>query len=414
MFPPSPATIGAQRRIEGLMTTLAGRHRVSGVALVGPAQDTGPAERAMRRYCEEVVLVRGRADRGPRKRLLQLRTLLSRTSFERHQVSVPELQRALHALLRRRRRDVVSLEGPFLSGYDVRVAPPGAPPPLVLVDAHNVEHLLARRSQAASREVLRWLHHATNWRKVRRDELAAWRDADGVAFTSRDDATLAGPLLGPVPSAVIPNGVDVAHFRPRRDVAVEPGTLVFFGTLDYFPNQDGVRHLLADVWPRLAAAVPSARLRIIGPHPTPEVLAWRGPRVEVVGCVEDLRPHLARAAVVVAPLRVGGGTRFKILEAMAMGRPVVSTTIGAEGLEVEDGRELLVADGPEAFAAAVRRVLADEPLARSLGAAGRALVERRYGWPAIASDLERFLWNLRARRGDAPGAQAPAADGTGP
>jgi polysaccharide biosynthesis protein PslH len=409
MFPPSPATIGAQRRIEGLMKTLAERHRVSGVALVGPGFDAGAADRAMRTYCEEVVLVAGRADRGARRRLLQFRSLLSPSSFERHQVSVPGLQRALHDLLRRRRRDVVSLHGPFLSGYDVRIAPPGSPPPLVLVDAHNVEHQLARRSYETSEETLRRLHHAVNWRKVRREEVAAWRSADGVAFTSRDDAALARPMLGRVPAAVIPNGVDVAYFRPEPDVPAEPGSIVFFGTLDYFPNQDGVRHFLSDIWPRLAPAAPRSRVRIIGPHPTPEVLAQRGPRLDVAGCVDDLRPYLARAAVVVVPLRVGGGTRFKILEAMAMGRPVVSTTIGAEGLDVKDGREVLIADGAEAFAAAVRRVLEDEPLARALGAAGRALVERRYGWPAIAEDLERFLRGLRAGVGEARAPRAPAA-----
>jgi glycosyltransferase involved in cell wall biosynthesis len=406
MFPPGPATFGAQRRIEGLMTGLAARHRVSSVALVGPELDQAAAERAMRAYCEEVVLVPGRAERGPRRRLLELRSLVSPWSFERCQVSVPALQRALHDLLRRRRRDVVSLEGPFLSGYDVRVAPPGCPPPLVLLDAHNVEHQLARRSREASDEAIRRLQLAVNWRKIRRDEIAAWRSADGVAFTSPDDAALARPMLGPVPSAVIPNGVDAAHFRPRRDVAAEPGTILFFGTLDYFPNRDGIRHFLADVWPRLAAVAPRARLRILGPHPTPELLARRGPRIDVVGCVDDLRPHLARAAVVIVPLRVGGGTRLKILEAMAMGRPVVSTTIGAEGLAVKDGRELLIADGVEAFAAAVQWVLEDEPLARSLGSAGRALVERRYAWPAITADLEGFLEELRARAGS----DVPAID----
>jgi glycosyltransferase involved in cell wall biosynthesis len=397
MFPPSPATFGAQRRVEGLMKALAARHRVSGVALVGPEHDVVAVERAMRAYCEEVVLVPGRSDRGAQKRLLQVRSLLSPSSFERLQVSLPALQRALHELLRRRRRDVVDLEGPYLSGYDVRVAPPGARPPVVLLDAHNVEHQLALRSRAASEEALRRLHHTLNWPKVRRDEIAAWRGADGVAFTSRDDAALARPMLGPVPAAVIPNGVDVGYFRPEPGAPAEPATIVFFGTLDYFPNRDGLRHFLAEVWPRLAAALPRARLRILGPHPTPDLLARRGPRVDVPGCVDDLRPHLARASVVIVPLRVGGGTRLKILEAMAMGRPVVSTTIGAEGLEVRDGRELLVADGAEAFTAAVRRVLEDEPLARSLGSEGRALVERRYGWTAIGADLERFLLELLAR-----------------
>lgn len=391
MYPASPATFGAQRRIEGLMTALARRHRVSAVALVSPDLDAAAAERAMRAYCDEVVLVPARADRGPAKRLVQLRALVSTRSFEAHQVVVPGMQRTLSEVLRRRRRDVVSLEGPYLSAYRVREAPPGATPPAVLVDAHNVEWVLARRSRDASRDVLRRLHHAVNWRKLRREEIAAWRGADGVAFTSEDDARVARPVLGRVRAAVVPNGVDVAHFRPDPGTRVEPNTIVFFGTMNYFPNQDGMRHFLDDVWPRLAPAVPGARLRIIGPHPSGEVLARRGPRVEVLGCVDDLRPHLSRAAVVVVPLRVGGGTRLKILEAMAMGRPVVSTTIGAEGIEAVDGQDLLRADGAEAFAAAVRRVLDDGDLARRLGAGGRALVERRYGWTAIAAGLERFL-----------------------
>jgi glycosyltransferase involved in cell wall biosynthesis len=239
-----------------------------------------------------------------------------------------------------------------------------------------------------------------NWRKIRADEIYAWRSADGVAFTSVDDAEQARALVPEIVSAVIPNGVDVDHFRRRPDAPADRSRAVFFGTLNYFPNQDGVRFLLSEIWPRIAGAVPGARLDVVGPHPTAEVLACRGPRLDVTGPVDDVRVPLERAGVVVVPLRVGGGTRLKILEAMAMSRPVVSTTIGAEGIAATDGRDILIADDPAAFARAVQRVMEDPGLAARLGEGGRALVERRYSWVAVGAELERFVRALR--RAEAP------------
>lgn len=394
-FPPSPPTFGAQRRVEGLMVSLARRHIVVGLSLVGPDFDAAVARKAMAAYCDEVVLVPARPERGFGKRLLQARSLLSTRSFERHHCSVPALRRALDALLRRRRFDVVSVELPFLAHLRLRRAPDGSPPPRLVLDEHNVEHDLARQSRDASRSPLRRLHHAVNWRKILREELAAWRDADGVAFTSMDDAARARALLPSVRAAVVPNGVDVEHFRPRPELPPPDGrTVVFFGTLDYFPNLDGVRYFLDDIWPRLERTHPRARLRLIGPRPVAELLRRQGPRVEVTGPVDDLRPHLAEAAAIVVPLRVGGGTRLKVLEAMAMGKAVVSTTLGAEGIGVSHERDLLLADEPEAFAASVGRVLDDAALARRLGDSARALAERDYSWTAIGAGFERFLLEL--------------------
>ncbi len=397
LFPPSPPTFGAQRRIEGLMRVLARRNRVAAVSLVTPEYDAALAEREMRRTCEDVVFVPARSDRSLVKRLVQLRALGSRRSYEHHAFSSPALRRTLDRVLRTRSFDVVCLEAPYLIQHGVRQAPPGAPPPVVIVDQHNVEHELARRSRDASRG-LRRLHHAVNWPKIQSEEVAAWRRADGVAFTSTVDAERARALLPGVVSAVVPNGVDVDHFRRPPGTTADPARAVFFGTLNYFPNLDGVRFFLAEIWPRLAQAVPHARLDVIGSHPGAEVLAHQGPRVDVRGAVDDVRPHLARAGVVIVPLRVGGGTRLKILEAMAMSRPVVSTTVGAEGIGATDGRDILIADDPAAFARAVQRVIEDPLLAARLGEAGRALVEQRYSWVAIGAELERFIRTLRRER----------------
>lgn len=394
-FPPSPPTFGAQRRMEGLMRALSARHRVSAITLANPDFDRDAAEAALRSYCDEVVVIPSRPDRGIPRRLLQVRSLLSRRSFEQRNFRVPAMQRALDGLLRRRAFGAVIVAFPFMSHYDLRQAPRGKPAPLVVVDQHNIEHDLARQSRDASQGRLRRLHHALNWKKLLREEVAAWTQADGVTFVSEEDASRARSLVPSIRDAVVSNGVDVAYFSPDPRLPQPDGrTALFCGTLGYFPNLDGVRYFLEEIWPRLERH-PRARLKLVGPAPSPEVLARQGPRLDVAGLVPDLRPHLAQAAVTIVPLRVGGGTRFKILEAMAMGRPVVSTTIGAEGIAAEPGRDLLLADTAEDFAAAVARVLDDPDLAARLGRAGRALVERRYSWEALGRRMEGFLEDLR-------------------
>jgi glycosyltransferase involved in cell wall biosynthesis len=390
-FPPSPPTFGAQRRIQGLMATLSRRHEITGVSLISPDLDARAAEEAMRKYCAEVVLVPARSWQGAKKRVAQLRSLFSLRSFERRFYDLPRLREALDRCLTRRAYDVVNVELPFLALQRLRRAPPGQPPPRLVLDEHNIEFDLARQQAGKELGFARRLHNSTNWPKLRREEMLAWTRFDAVAFCSAEDQSRARELVPALRSAVVPNSVDVDDFRPRPgDPPPDGRTVMFFGAINYFPNIDGLMYLLREVWPLLEKSHPQARLKIVGQHPTPEVLAFRGPRVEVTGRVDDVRPHLAGAAVCIAPLRIGGGTRFKILEAMAMAKPVVSTSLGAEGIGYEDGRHLLIGDDPKAFAAAVGRVLDDPALAARLSQAGRALVEERYSWGAAAERLERL------------------------
>ena len=174
--------------------------------------------------------------------------------------------------------------------------------------------------------------------------------------------------------------------------------MVFFGLLSTIPNVDGVAHFVQDIWPRIAAVCPEARCKIIGGRPPPSLLALAGPRVELTGFVSDLRPHLAAAAAVVVPLRLGGGTRLKIVEAMAMGKAIVSTTLGAEGIEAVPGRDLLVEDEPAAFADAVNRLLAEPGLAACIGQRARQLAVERYAWSGAARALESFYRRILEAR----------------
>jgi len=382
--------------MHGLMTQLARRHDLTAVMLVDDEFDADECRRAMQAYCREAVMVPNPYGReGLTKRLLQLRSLASTPSFERLRVTLPVLQQTLDQILRARRFDVVNLEFPYLGHYDLRQAPPGERRPSLIVDSHEIAYDLARQFARAGGNLGRRLYAGANWRKLRRDELGTYRAADGVYLCSATDERR---LLNQVPgvrTTVIPNAADVEYYQPRpTDPAPDGRTVVYFGLLSTIPNIDGVVHFAQDIWPRIAEAAPEARCKIIGGRPPPSLLALAGPRVKLTGFVSDLRPHLAAAAAVVVPLRLGGGTRLKIVEAMAMGKAIVSTTLGAEGIEAVPGRDLLVEDQPAAFAKAVHRLLAEPGLAARIGQSARQLAVERYGWSEAARVLEGFYHRI--------------------
>jgi glycosyltransferase involved in cell wall biosynthesis len=401
---PSPPRFGAQARTHGLLSNLAKGHDLSALVLHHDDETPKLSGPAMRAYCREVTFVRNpNAATGWRRRALQARSWLSGRSYQRHLFAVPALQEALDRVLGSQRFDVVFVNLPYLAHYRLRCAPPGTVAPLVVIDSHDVNYDLARQVATSSAPLGQRLHAYLNWRKLAREELAAYNGADGVCVCSTADQKR---LAADAPSAttvVIPNAADTEYLRPRQtDPGPDGRTVLFFGLLATVPNVDGVVYFLREIWPLIATARPDARFVVIGADPAPAIRAHTGPGVTIVGPVDDLRPHLAAADAVVVPLRLGSGTRLKILEAWAMGRPVVSTTLGAEGLDAVPGQHLLIADNPSAFAAAVLRVLGEPELANNLGRAGRALVSERYSWRGAAGALEAFFGQVLARRDAAP------------
>jgi glycosyltransferase involved in cell wall biosynthesis len=404
-IPPSPPRFGAQARIHGLMTQMARRHDLTAVMLVDEEFDIEECRQALQSYCREVVLIPNPYGRdGLAKRLVQLRSLTSTQSFERLRVRVPALQQAVDRVLRAKRFDVVNLEFTFLGHCDLRQAPPGERPPTLIVDSHNIDYDLARQ-YGRTGSLGRRLYNGINWRKLRREELGTYRDADGVCLCSATDERRLQEEGIAARTAVIPNAADVEYYQPRAENPPDGRTVVFFGLMSYVPNVDGVTHFLQEIWPSIAAKHPDARCKIIGGKPPPSLLALAGPGIEFTGFVPDLRPHLASAAAVVVPLRLGGGTRLKIVEAMAMGKAIVSTTLGAEGIEAMPGRDLLIEDEPARFGAAVNRLLAEPDLAAQIGQAARQLAVEKYSWHVAATALEGFY-----RRIMAGGAQRSSSD----
>jgi len=259
---------------------------------------------------------------------------------------------------------------------------------------HNVEAEIWRRhAENAANPLSRYLLRQ-QWRRMLRFERTALGRFDlvlAVSEADRDTFQRLYPDTLRSPAHVVQTGVDTAYFAPSTAPG-RPAHLVFTGSMDWLPNEDGMQYFVRDILPRIRQVEPDATLSIIGRSPTPAVKRLaEDAGIEVTGRVDDVRPHIAAGAVYVVPLRIGGGTRLKIFEAMAMGKAVVSTTVGAEGLPVTPGQNIVIADEPARFAQAVVHMIRDGDARRKIEAAARRIVVDRYDWAAVAQDFEDAL-----------------------
>jgi polysaccharide biosynthesis protein PslH len=260
-----------------------------------------------------------------------------------------------------------------------------------LVVAHNVESVIWRRYYETEPHPLRRWYVGRQWRKFERFERQVMGEVDRAVAVSGLDAERLRRDFGARRVDVVENGVDPAYFRPEN-VQREPARILFLGSLDWRPNLDGVRLLLDRVFPAVRATVPSARLCLVGRHPPTWLKqASQAPGVELHADLPDVRPQLVRCGMMVVPLRIGGGSRLKILEALATNTPVVSTRVGAEGLELEPERHLTVVEEVEDLPEAIIRAVREPAAMQSQAERGREAVLERYGWDALADEMER-VW----------------------
>ena len=286
----------------------------------------------------------------------------------------------LHALIAQERFDILQVEETLLAPYASSL-PSEAGTKTILV-FHNMHFMQEERIAALEGKRLDRLWRRANAQIMRRYEPAiAARFDRNIAVSAVDRALLRG-LAPDLEIDVLANGVDTAALRPLPPPD-RKRSLIFVGTLNYKPCVDAVLWLAQEVLPILRRRRPDLELWIVGKLPPPEVEALAGPGVFVTGYVEDLTPYYQRSAVAVVPLRAGGGSRLKILEAMALGRPVVSTAVGAEGLEVTAEQNILLAESAEAFAVSVERLLNDDDLWRSIVQRAREFVEIHHEWDKI-------------------------------
>jgi len=298
----------------------------------------------------------------------------------------PEVTRHLREVLATEKFDIILCD--FVNAAPVVPFGLGIP---VVTFTHNVEAMIWKRHwEVAVNPVWKFVFKR-EYAKMRAAEMDYLRRSTHVLTVSETDTAFFAQELPPAKITTIPTGVDIDYFIPTD--GEEPESLVFTGSMDWMPNEDGILYFVDAILPLIRKQRPKVKLWIVGRRPGKKILALAesDPGIVVTGRVDDIRPSIAKGSVYIVPLRVGGGTRLKIFEAMAMGKAVVSTTIGAEGLPVTNGSDIILADEPAHFADEVCRLLGSPAERKRIGDAARRIVEEKYSWAAVARHVESVL-----------------------
>jgi len=391
---PYPPRQGAALRNYHLLRHCATKHEVHLLTCLSPQNQHWP-EPELLKICSRVEGFR-QPERPARDRLLD-------TFREtRPDMALRLEQGGAHSVLQRmldeESYDLVQVEGLEMAPYGLQVLGNSGDRPRVVFDAHNVEFLLQKRAaQMDARSLNRW--HAAGysmlqWRKLCNYERAFCQAVDGIVSVSDPDRQALTSLAPQTASVTVPNGIEISRYVPEPLPATSPPLLVFTGKMDYRPNVDAMLWFGLYVLPLIHRQL-DVKLQIVGLDPHPRLNSLRAvPDVELTGAVNDVVPYIHGASVYLTPMRVGGGTRFKILEALACARPVVSTSLGVEGIPLRDGEHLCIADDAKSFANAVLSLLRDQAAggerSRALGRAGRSFVEEHFTWERILPRLDAF------------------------
>lgn len=378
-----PLNMGGRLRSFHIVSELSKRHRVTVLTTHGPGEDHGElAERLPQ--CERVVSF---PYASPKAGTMRFAGALARSWFSSLPVDlwkcrVPALRAEVDRLLSSGDIDLCVADFLF-AAPNVRFS--RAP---VILFEHNVEYMIWKRlADIESRPWRRGLLEV-EWRKVRRIEREACTRSRLVVAVSPVDRALLAENAPEARTKTIPTGVDTSYFSANGTPEV-PGRLIFTGAMDWYLNEDAILFFIADILPSIRREMPEVTLTVVGRNPSARLReAGEAARIRVTGTVDDVRTFIDEGAVYVVPLRVGGGTRIKIFEALSMGKAVVSTTVGAEGLPLNDGEHFVRADSPADFSSAVVSLLRDPTRRRALGTAGRQLVETHYSWASVAREFE--------------------------
>jgi glycosyltransferase involved in cell wall biosynthesis len=398
---PYPPRQGATIRNFNLIQRLAQRHVVDLFTFLAPGESLEPTN-PLHALCRRIATVR-QPQRSLARRAAD--TLFSPLPDMALRLASPAMD-ALIDQTAAEAYDLVQIEGIEMAPYGLRLVRRRTQDsrPALAFDDHNCEYLLQKRNALSDlRTPSRWIGAAysfVQWHKLRRYERHSANAADLAVAVSEPDAEALARIGIRSRIAVVPNGINAAAYAALCHSAPVPDTLLFLGKMDYRPNVDAALWFAQEALPMIQSRASAVRLQIVGQNPHPRLDVLRGnPAIDITGTVPEIEPYLAAAAVFVIPMRVGGGTRLKALEAMAACKPIVSTSLGVEGIDVAHGRELLIADTPVAFAQAVLELLDDQQrgvgvLSKRLTENARRFVAERYDWDNLVPLLERAYAEL--------------------
>lgn len=385
-----PLNTGAKIRTFNLLKGVAQYHDVT-FATFAPTPSEVEALKQMEPFCKRILHLKSKKFSN-----FQLIYLLIRNFFSKRPLTIQKYwskpaMRQIDAEMKREKFDLIHCDQPHMAPYVERFTQVPR-----LLNEHNIESQITRRYAEKSRGWLKKKFLMWQWRKMETYERSLWRSFDRVSVVSQVDMDT---LLAYEPDTCvveIPNGVDTEFFTNRNEKE-EPQSLLFTGSMDWLPNEDAVLYFCEYMWLQIRAQFPNAQFYIVGRNPGPKIRALTNiPGIVVTGTVNDVRPYLELSSVFIVPLRIGGGSRLKILEALSMKKKVISTTIGCEGLEVTPDEDILIADSPQQFVNQIAELWSNSEKGKSLGEMGRMLVLQQYDWSIIAQKLNQVYLEITA------------------
>lgn len=379
---PYPLDTGAKIRSFNLIKNLSDKHDITLVAF------GGKSGKEIEGYCKQIIMI-------PRIKenacLAVVKNLFSKYPYSVDKYYSKEMEQKITELttsntIHPTQYDLIHCDSLQVSKnvLNINVIPK-------LLTEHNIESQILKRAAQAERNLLKKLYLYYQYLKLRRYEIFACKLFNRVITVSEEDKSFLAKFIDKDKISIVPNGVDIEYFKPQTTnrKPLTEGALVFTGSMDWLPNIDAMKYFCKDILPLIWKRERDLKLYIVGRNAPKDIIALveKDERIIVTGSVEDVRPYTKKAKVFVVPLRIGGGTRLKILEAMAMGKPVVSTSIGCEGLEVMNKKNIIIADSPDKFAGQVMTLLNNKMMGEDIGRQGRQLVEEKYSWSIISTLL---------------------------
>ena len=390
-----PVDKGGKIRTYQMLKRINRLHDVTYLTLAGD-RDAPDAYASASEYCARLIPVRWSEPRKFSARFYRdlAFNLSSNLPYAIQKYRSTAMQKAIERELAARSYDLVVCD--FLTPAINYIHDPARP---AVLFQHNVESGIWRRHCETQTNRFKKAFFYSQWQKMYRYERDACRAFNAVIAVSQADRDVMRDEFGVNEVYSVATGVDTEYFRPLGN-RPEPYNLVFTGSMDWMPNEDAIIFFTEKILPRITRHIPDIALTVVGRNPSRRLkaIAESNSRIKVTGRVDDVRPFIDAASAYVVPLRVGGGTRLKIYEAMAMGKPVLSTTVGAEGLPVADGKELLIADEPGDFAEAAIRLLSDARLANRIGQQARTTVCANHGWEHVAGDFMKICEEVVEKR----------------
>jgi glycosyltransferase involved in cell wall biosynthesis len=382
-----PVDKGGKIRTYQMLRELKKDHHVTYLCLDDGTAESGALEKA-HEYAHEVITVPHSTSAKFTSRFYVelIRNLRSDLPYALEKYLSPDLRERITSMAGSGDFDLLICD--FLAPA-VNV-PPNLPIKTLLFQ-HNVEAMIWQRHFEVAENPIKRAYFRFQWQRMRRYEGESCRRFDWVVAVSEEDAETMKRDYGLENISHVPTGVDTDYFEYDESRETSGHDIVFTGSMDWLPNEDGIQWFVSEIFPKVQKEIPGATLTVVGRNPSAALraLSTSSDSIAITGRVPDVRPFMTRASVYVVPIRIGGGTRLKIYEAMAMGLPVVSTTVGAEGLGVEDGADILLRDDPYALSDAIVKLLRDRALAGRLGKEAAMRVQKHNSWKSVTADFAR-------------------------